>query len=183
MKKIKPASFILIILTMCFIFTACSQNDNTVINENNNNQNNQSTPDIPNESREETTEPPAISRFDTLGERSFNGATFTILDAPHHLHLQSNMPEEEGLTGDPINDALFNRDKLIEEKYDVNIEYIQLPGFGTGNTNLQRSVLAGEQLYDLVVSPVLGNSLNTNAMNNILYNLIDAPHLSLGSPW
>ena len=174
----KKALFISVLLAICIIFTACSPDSSSNTNENNDG--GQAQPGV---IVQEETESVTVSHFETLGGRDFGGAAFTILDAPHHLHLQVNMPDEEGLTGEPINDALFNRDRLIEEKYNVNIEYIQIHGTGTGNSTLQRSVLAGERLYDLIVSPVLGNSLDSNSVNNILYNILDAPHLSLQSPW
>jgi len=132
---------------------------------------------------EETAETVTQSHWDILGERDFNGDTFTILDAPHHTHLQVNFSVAEELTGEPINDALYLRDRFIEDKYNVNINFIQIPGFGEGNRVLERAVIAGDNTYDLIVSPVFGNSLDTMSTRNVLYNLIDAPYLSLQSPW
>jgi hypothetical protein len=165
-------------LIVCLAFTACSQ-DNANINEDN--ENNQSIPDSGN--IDEDIEPIAQSHYDILGERDFKGETFVILDAVHHPSLQINMPDPEGLTGDPINDALYNRDKLIEDKYNINIEYIQRVGQSPGCAALERSVAAGEHIYDMVVSPVLGNSLASISTRNVLYNMLDAPYLSLQSSW
>ena len=104
---------------------------------------------------EETAETVTQSHWDILGERDFNGDTFTILDAPHHTHLQVNFSVAEELTGEPINDALYLRDRFIEDKYNVNINFIQIPGFGEGNRVLERAVIAGDNTYDLIVSQTL----------------------------
>lgn len=125
-----------------------------------------------------------ISYYETLGERDFKSGVFTILDANWNIDIFQNIPDEAGITGEPINDALYNRDKFIEEKYGVNIEYIQIEPWDSGIRALERSVLAGENLYDMVVSILLGNCLeNLVLRGNILHNLTDAPYLSLKSPW
>jgi len=170
MKNIK---IIALIMLACLIFTACSSNAANPTKEN------QSSPETITEDAETTT----VSYYETLGSRDFKGDTFTILDAVHHPHLQINFAVEEGLNGDPINDALFNRDKLIEEKYNVNIKYIQMVGQSPGCVALEKSVLAGERSYDMIVSPVLGNSLASISMRNVLYNMMEMPYLSLQSPW
>jgi ABC-type glycerol-3-phosphate transport system substrate-binding protein len=162
---------IILILITCIIFAACSQNDTKT--DGDNQPSNNSITDEPAES--------AKSYYDSLGERNFDGDTFTLLDACHHPNLQVNFPVEEGLNGEPVNDALFIRDKFIEEKYGVELKYIQIPGTGTGCEALEKSVLAGTSDYDLIISPVLGNSLASIATRNVLYNMIDAPYLSLGS--
>lgn len=163
------------LLIICFIFTACLSNDKVDVNKKN-----QSPID---DIAEETAETATQSYYETLGERDFNGDTFTILDAVHHPDLQVNFAAEEGLNGEPVNDALFNRDKLIEDKYNVNIKYIQMVGQSPGCAALQKSVLAGEKTYDMIVSPVLGNSLASISTRNVLYNMTGAPYLSLQSPW
>jgi len=173
MKNIK---LIVLLLIVCLAFTACSPDKA----DSDSRGGEQSLTDVTGAAGEaaETEK----SYYDTLGERDFDGETFTILDACHHPHIQVNKPVDEGLNGEPINDALYNRDKFIEEKYGVNIEYIQIVGAG-GCPALEKSVLAGENTYDLVVSPILGNSLNTISTRNVLCNLTDMPYLSLESPW
>jgi hypothetical protein len=128
------------------------------------------------------TETTGESYYDTLGGRDFGGAVFTILDANDHPDFFINYPEEE-MNGDPINDALYTRDRFIEEKYGVDIEYIQILWGNAGCAALEKSVFAGENAYDLLVSSVLGSALDKISTNNVLYNLIDAPYLSLKSPW
>jgi len=172
MKNIKIAA-LLILICLAVIYAACSQ-DKTATTEGG-----QSAPEITDESVETTEE----SYYDKLGERDFGGGIFMIIDSSHHPDLHINMPDEEGVNGDPINDALYNRDKLIEDKYNVNIKYTLIHGFGDGCKALERSVLSGTHEYDLLVSPVFGNSLDAISTRNVLHNMIGAPYLSLTSPW
>ena len=172
MKKIKIIAFLMII---CLAFAACSAND---ANPNNNQSQAEQSPDSNSEGfTEESTE----SYYDTLGERDFNGDTFTILDANDHPDLFINFSEE--MIGDPIHDALYERDRFIEEKYNVKLEYIQIHGGNTGCSTLERAVRAGDDTYDLVVAQAQGSALDRISLNNVLHNLTDAPHLSLQSPW
>jgi len=173
MKNIKTI-IIAALLMICFIFMACSP-ETVNSNESKDDQSPVNTPD----EIAETTE----SYYDALGERSFNGDTFTVLDSCHHPHLHVNFPPDGEITGEPINDALYNRDKFIEEKYDVTLEYILMHGFGDGCRALEKSVLAGVHEYDLIVSPVFGTSLDVISTRNVLYNMMETPYLSLQSPW
>ena len=124
---------------------------------------------------------PEKSYYDDLGERDFEGGKFTILDANYNPDIWANTPE--GIIGEPVNDALIARNSFIEEKYNVNIEYVQIAGYNTGTQSLKNSVAAGENLYDMVISTVLGGNFDTLSQNNVLYNLAEVPHLSLTSPW
>ena len=146
--------------------------------------------DIPDDSQavtsaETETEVTTASYYETLGERNFDGDTFTILDANWNPAVFTNIPDEAGMTGEPINDSMYARDMMLEEKYGVNIEYIQIAGNNNnaGCTALDKEVRAGGTTYDIAVSLAQGGCFEKLAMDNILYNLLDAPYLSLQSPW
>ena len=124
---------------------------------------------------------PERTYYDELGERDFEGDTFTVLDANYNPDLWANTPEE--LTGEPVNDALITRNRFIEDKYNINIKYIQIAGYNTGTQSLRNSVAAGENLYDMVISTILGGNLDTLSQSSVLYNLASMPYLSLESPW
>ena len=169
MKNVK---IIILLLAVCHLFAACqSENANQAEDKNNKS---------PTGNFEESAEPTA-SYYDVLGKRDFSGDTFTILDAVHSPDVHINVALE--ITGEPINDALFKRDKFIEDTYNLNINYVQIVGNGPGCSSLEKSVKAGMREYDLIVSYVLGSGLSTIVPRQVLYNMIDAPYLSLQSPW
>ena len=131
---------------------------------------------------EEVSENAEKSRYEILGERDFYGDTFTILDSNPIPNLFTNFPEDGEITGEPVNDALYARDAFIEEKFGVKIEYVKITG-GNGRSVLEKSVRAGEDKYELIVSPLMGPALDSLSTSNVLQNLVGAPYLSLQSPW
>ena len=124
---------------------------------------------------------PESTYWDILGERDFGGYTFTILDANEKPDLWVNVAEE--LNGDPINDALFNRNLFVEEKFGLKLKYEQIEGHGPGTKALRNSILAGDDLYDMIIGRCMSGELDGLATNGSLYNLVGLPHLSLESPW
>lgn len=114
------------------------------------------------------------SYYDKLGERDFSGDTFTILSGTGIFFYN----QSEEFTGDPINDAVIMRNKLIEEKYNIKIEYIDRDDVGTA---LKGSVAAGEYWADMMISSII--AMSGYAQNNLLYNVAAMPYLSLDSPW
>ncbi|MCI8387219.1 MAG: hypothetical protein HFE63_01980 [Clostridiales bacterium] len=141
---------------------------------------------VPDQSTEsgDTTAPEIVEkdRLTELGEKDFDGKVFTILDANDHPDIHINMPGESE-NGDIINDALYKRDKYIEDTYNVDIQYIQIHYSETGTTALKNSVLANDDEYSLCIASLLGNSLNNIALEGVLANLNDMPYLSLGENW
>lgn len=77
-------------------------------------------------------------RLDELGKKNFDGRVFTILDANDHPYMHINLPGES-LNGDIVNDGLFNRDLAIEEKYNVDIQYIQITNAKAGTDSIKNA--------------------------------------------
>jgi len=116
--------------------------------------------------------------FDSYERRTFDGKTFTILEANWHPHLHINIHEGE-MNGDIVNDALFQRDSKMEELYDIEIEYYQTK---SSIEILKNTVLADEHVYDLVFSDIY-QGFAPLATQGILYNLCDIDQLSLDQTW
>jgi len=131
-----------------------------------------------------TTEAPEVttSILDTMEAKDFGGATYTILDANDYPDSHINMPGEEQ-NGDIVNDGLIARDRKVAEKFNVNIEYVQMTNATVGTDALRQSVMAGEEVYNLCISTVSGGRLATLASENLLANLCETPHLQLDQGW
>ncbi len=132
---------------------------------------------------ETTTAAPEPSRFDELGAKDFEGKKFHILDASDHPTTHINMPGEE-MTGDILNDALFARDAAIEALYNIDITYEQIVYAADGRTALRNSVAAGDNTYQLMITPLLGDgSLANMPSEGILAPLSDSEYISLDADW
>ena len=172
MNKLK---LIVLLILVCLIFAACSPENKNPADNSNDWKDAVSNENV---NGEEVTEPPY---WDILGEKDFGGDTFTIIDAVNDPSWHYNMALE--ITGEPINDGLYNRDRFIEEKYNVQIKYIQMVGAGVGCKSIENAVAAGMLEYDLAIASIFGNNFNVISLRGVLYNMIDIPNLSLESPW
>ena len=128
---------------------------------------------------EETT---AKSLLDDLGDKDFGGRTFTFLDANGNPAAHVNIPADEE-TGETINDLLYQRDSVIEDKYNVKLDYVQIANANDGCATLKNSVLAGDNDYDFVMSNLMSGGLGSIATDGVLANLLDTPYLSLSDKW
>jgi len=59
------------------------------------------------------TEPAEVDILDELGEKSFGGRVFTVLDANDYPDMHINIPGKE-ICGETIRDAVYTRDTAIE---------------------------------------------------------------------
>ena len=104
-----------------------------------------------------TTDAAATTDYiDTLGEKDFGGKTYTIIAAPNNLISILNMQSGE-ITGEVLNDEQYNRDKAVEKRYNVVIDY---PAADPDNTDkmVTNAGLAGDfigNIYiDIIIQPL-----------------------------
>ena len=129
-----------------------------------------------------TTAAAETDRLDELGDKNFGGRTFTILDANDHPDMHVNIPEDS-MNGDIINDALYERDNYIAERYGVDFEYVTGMNGRTGMESLKQTVLAGDDAYTMAIAPLLGGAIGAVALEGVLYDLASNDYLSLDQNW
>jgi len=109
------------------------------------------------------------------------GKTFTLLT--DDMYLDGVYTESEN--GDVLNDALYERNRTVEEKLNIKISVRDLPGGWTDRQSfmdtLRGSVMAGQGAYDLVNE--YSAIVCFNIADGIFLNLLDLPHLRFESPW
>ena len=126
----------------------------------------------------EPAEPAERDRLAELGERDLGGMIYTVLDSNPNAAMHINIPGETQ-TGELINDTLWSRDAAIEERYNVQIDYIQETSRGA--SILRSSVLAGDSDFNLVFAT--GGELRNHATGGLLANMMDMEHISLDQKW
>lgn len=114
----------------------------------------------------------------------YNGETFTVLAFPLETLVWGDVDwNAEELTGEVVNDAVYNRTTTTESKLNVAIEVVHMDSYGNANM-LQKSVNAQDNAYQLAT-----NSLQTTltmGQNGLLAELNDYAAqgtLALTSPW
>lgn len=123
--------------------------------------------------------------LDTLATDAFAGRTLRIFDANDHPEMHINVALDEQ-NGDLVNDALYARDRLMEEIFGIEIDYTLSPGTAKAASacrQLDQSVLAGDNEWEFVYSCLLGSALSTSAYSGSLYNLVDIDAISLKQEW
>ena len=87
---------------------------------------------------------------------------------------------EEGLTGEALDDAVFNRNKTVED--DLNITFtIEKREYYDTNSTIQKVVSAGEDVYDFYTCDL--NILLGHAMSGLLINALNVDTLQFDQPW
>ena len=112
--------------------------------------------------------------------KTFNGYGVNILGRQSTTY--SIDFEAEELTGEIVNDAVYNRNIKVEDELDIALEYIPSNASELGfNQDVVNSVRAADGAYDLVSSyAYFGVSM---AQENVLDNLHAVPNLTLTNSW
>ena len=121
----------------------------------------------------------------TAPEVDYGGETFTIAAmcgvvslwrAASYCEIYS-----EGENGDPLNDAIYRRNRKISESLNVDIEVYPMDDFGSSSTLLRQLIQSGEDVFDiaLVQADGLRNLLGTSG----LVDLYTLPNVDFSHTW
>ena len=117
---------------------------------------------------------------DDLPEKNYEGRQFDFLCRTAQLY-EYNVEEENG---DVVNDALYRRNKAVEDRFNMSINTIDMDGswgnMGNFKKTIANSVLAGDGTYDLVEGDVVIVDL---LGNGYFLNILDSPYINVKKPW
>ena len=108
----------------------------------------------------------------------------TNLDLPDWAEwAHRDLVPDEVLSGEPINDAVYGRNKKIEEKYNIKITeiiYSSSTAWGLSD-KVSAAVRAGDDIYDVVVPHV--HELQGLMLKGNLLDFNKIPVMDIGNPW
>ncbi|MCL2776096.1 MAG: hypothetical protein FWD71_22550 [Oscillospiraceae bacterium] len=177
-KKITALTLLLTFITVFFMSCSNSGNNNNV-NETKN------TAGETSASEQGTT-----SEFTPAAGADYGGYTFKMLGFDSYSGgwkaVGYSEVESETVNGDPINDAVYNRDAEIDEMYNINIQEVLYGGpnddYGTVINKAMAVVMAGTNEFDAGLTP--GNSMpQLIGTKNMTYDLLSIPELDLTKSW
>ena len=84
--------------------------------------------------------------------------------------------EEEN--GDPINDAVYKRNRQIEDMFNINIVPVHS---GSHSSDVRKAVNAGDNAYEIAFNNPFDQA--TLSQGGMLYDLFHVPNLDLTQPW
>lgn len=114
---------------------------------------------------------------DGLPEKDFGGANYTILG----YNLSGGTMVAEELNGEAFNDAVYNRNAGVEERFQVKLQVDYDHDYLAASTALKNTVLAGESTYDLVAYQYV--QMGSDVVSNVYLNFRDVPYIDFEKPW
>ncbi len=113
-------------------------------------------------------------------ELDYGGKTFTILNTDNTYGFYDDLDFEEQ-SGEAVDDAIYNRNRTIEDKFKLKLEVIDDYLFGDAISALQTSVMSNEHLYD--VAFVYNANSGSLFTNNYLIDMQDLKGFNFDEPW
>ncbi|MHB1152974.1 MAG: hypothetical protein ACYCWE_04585 [Eubacteriales bacterium] len=123
--------------------------------------------------------------LEVFNEQDFGGSEFYII-AQSVPGEQPTVPNTE-LTGEKVLDALYERDRTIQDMYNVKIvytyeKYDTVSSRSQLHGDLTAAILAGDCQWQFVITS-LADSINRLATEGFVQDLISNPALQLDKPW
>lgn len=133
--------------------------------------------DFVTESTPVETEPELFPKLtDTLSSQDYDGYEFHILTRGWEP-VKNEMGSDE-LNGEAVNDAVYNRNLTVGEKYNMTItRYYNDTTNSHGPDNVEKMVLAGDDAVDMIVGSLYG--LMPVTTKGVFYDLNTLPDLDL----
>ncbi|MCL2814927.1 MAG: hypothetical protein FWD23_10040 [Oscillospiraceae bacterium] len=116
-----------------------------------------------------------------LPDMDFGGYEFRIYSpGPVRVEWESRDIGADEETGEPINDAVYARNRYVENKYNFNL--VNIPAVTADMSSvIRKSVSSGDDAYDAVV-PHMFDQVNF-AGGEYFTDLKKIPYLDLSKPW
>jgi len=116
----------------------------------------------------------------------YKGYEFKVLTRGDEMHLyplhsRDIIAEQEN--GEPINDAVYKRNTIVEDMLNVKIKMIAMKEDDETRPNvaIKKAVQAGDDIYDLLMTHEIYSA--PTAQSGYLMNLANVPYIDLAKPW
>jgi hypothetical protein len=139
------------------------------------------TTDLPDGETEKTDAEPTRYTADYLPEKSYGGYEFrmVVLARGQFDFITDADIEEE--TGDTVNDAIYKRNRQIEEKYDIKFRQSSVPAYPDLTSTFKKSAAAGSDDFDLCM--IISRDAWAQALTGTVVPVNNLPYLDISQPW
>ena len=118
-----------------------------------------------------------------LPAADFGGEEFNIWTSNRFNEtLEGRQAPDEEETGDIVNDALFRRDRLIDEKYNIEIKYTIIDDENALLTRSRSAISAGDDLFDFGMDNLIIYTAGL-AQLGLLFDFNGMPNVDLDKEW
>ena len=126
----------------------------------------------------ETTTPGVIS--DGVPDIEMDGFVFSVYhNNPTQMTWTNLTLDVSESNGEALNDAIYDRNRAVEERFGCKIEVTEFDGFQIGASEIEREVMAGDSNYDLWMP----RDYNVASSIPYLRPLNDLPYVNLDADW
>ena len=110
------------------------------------------------------------------------GSDFTFFSPSTTWGYYTDITRDE-VTGEVLDDAVYNRNRFIEAQFNIEIKTIN-SDIGAIIGDLRRIITAGEDAYDAAFLPAFtGGNVGSLITENMLYNMYEIPTMDLERDW
>lgn len=168
MKKMKRRSISLIVLSALIVSLAASCGDGKTSED---------TTDGFGSGTTESTEQATTRNEPDFPDIRYDKEEILFLTESDELYMCREIFAETA-NGELINDAVYNRNLKVEERFGVEIAEERVSG---ASGVARKTIMSGDDVYD-VVMPYMNDSVK-NALEGLYMNLYDVENLNLDNPW
>ena len=129
------------------------------------------------------TSDPRLSIADDLPDKDFGGCEFRVMYCSYGKGAAVDPYAPEEATGDVVDDAIFERNSRIEERFNVKIVSVDDPStsWSTFTNAVKTQILAADDSFDIVMNHIIGGP--NNSLEGAYVNLYDLDHIDFAKPW
>ena len=173
MKK-KLALILTALMLSAIILTACASNDS--------NTGNKTTPNEGGGAETTTAETQPEYVLD-VPDVDMDGKNFNFFSQNWHGYAPLAITDivAEELNGDLLNDAVYNRNLLVEQKFNCTVTSYHIENPDEGYKVMMNSIMAGDNVYDIAFQR--GVSYNKLLLSQGFTELTNVPYLNFDNPW
>ncbi len=166
----KALLFFLAAAMLLPLFVACSDKPSSGTSDKSGTSTGSGTPSVTEPEETEYIFPDAVPALD------FDGADFNILESS-----ERNWFYTDDLNGEKLNDAVFERNRKLEERFHIKIAEPATVGWSEVINLASTLVPAGDDQYDMV-SHLMQRTWNLMS-NDVLRNVLTLPYIDIDNPW
>lgn len=116
---------------------------------------------------------------DSLPDMDLAGYTYRMSINGNDERRAQTFVEE--LTGETINDAVYNQRITVEERFNAKIVMAELIDTADSLTSHKNSIVAGDDAFDLLQGHDI--SMAQMSLEGLFYDLYTLPYLDFTKPW
>ena len=131
------------------------------------------------ESAQSDTEPVDTTPVSLVEAKDFDGREYRVITSPNTGEAWAlNEVYSEGANGDVLNDIIFERNRYLEEKFNISISVTNKSEY---LPEVKTTVLANEDAYDLALAPLV-TAFNWSSAG-YLTEISEVPYLDVSASW